>query len=176
VLEHVLRGSASAGLAGMRQRRDRVVRPFLGVRRADTHALCAALGLAVVIDPMNEDPAFTRAVLRRTVLPQLSALARRDLVPVLARQAALLGAESDYLDDLARAAWPGDGPPAARALAAVPLVLARRAVRLWIGPPPPSLAEVDRVLAVASGERAGVQLAGGREIRRSGGLLRLVRV
>ena len=153
-----------------------MARPFLGVRRADTHALCAALGLTVVTDPMNEDPAFTRAVLRRTVLPQLSEVARRDLVPVLARQAALLRAESDYLDDLARAAWPGDGPPAARALAVVPPVLARRAVRLWIGPPPPSLAEVDRVLAVASGEHVGVQLAGGREIRRSGGLLRLLRV
>jgi hypothetical protein len=54
-------------------------------------------------------------------------------------------------------------------------VLARRAVRMWIGPPPPSVAEVDRVLAVARGERRAAQLAGRRDVRRSGGVLRLVR-
>jgi tRNA(Ile)-lysidine synthase len=176
VLLHVLRGSAAAGLAGMRPRRDGIARPFLGVRRADTQALCDALGLSVVADPMNEVPAFTRSVLRHTVLPQLSALARRDLVPVLARQAAVLRAESDHLDELARAAWPGEGQPSALELAALPPVIARRAVRMWVGPPPPSVAEVDRVLAVARGECRGAQLAGRREVRRSGGVLRLVRV
>jgi tRNA(Ile)-lysidine synthase len=176
VLLHVLRGSAATGLAGMRSRRDDIARPFLGVRRANTHALCDALGLSVVVDPMNEDPAFTRSVLRHTVLPQLSALARRDLVPVLARQAAVLRAESDHLDELARAAWPGDGPPSARELAVLAPVVARRAVRMWVGPPPPSVAEVDRVLSVARGERRSAQLAGRREVRRSGGVLRLVRV
>jgi tRNA(Ile)-lysidine synthase len=176
VLLHVLRGSAATGLAGMRPRRDGIARPFLGVRRADTHALCDALGLTVAVDPMNEDPSFTRTVLRHTVLPQLSALARRDLVPVLARQAAVLRAEADHLDELARAAWPGDGPPSARELAALHPVIARRAVRTWVGPPPPSLDEVERVLAVARGERRGAQLAGRREVRRSGGVLRLVRV
>jgi tRNA(Ile)-lysidine synthase len=175
VLLHVLRGSAATGLAGMRARRDGVARPFLGLRRADTHALCDALGLAVVVDPMNEDPAFTRSVLRHTVLPQLSALARRDLVPVLARQAAVLRAESDHLDELARAAWPAEGPPSAPELAALHPVMARRAVRMWIGPPPPSMSEVDRVLAVARGERRAAQLAGRREVRRSAGVLRLVR-
>ena len=176
VLLHVLRGSASTGLAGMRTRRGRVARPLLGVRREETRAVCDALGLVVVDDPMNEDPAFRRAALRHAVLPQLAALAQRDLVPVLARQAAVLGAESDFLDELARAAWPGDGPPVATALAALAPVLASRAVRQWVGPPPPSQSEVARVLAVARGEHRGAQLAGGREVRRSAGVLTLVRV
>jgi tRNA(Ile)-lysidine synthase len=169
VLLNVLRGAAGAGLSGMPPRRGSVVRPLLALRRSDTRALCRERGLDVVDDPMNDDPAFRRVALRRA-LPLLGELAGRDLVPVLARQAWILREESEYLDALARRAWPGD-PPSARALGALDPVLARRAVRAWLGPPPPSSADVERVLAVARGERRGAQLAGGRCVRRSGGLL-----
>jgi tRNA(Ile)-lysidine synthase len=60
-------------------------------------------------------------------------------------------------------------------LAEAPVALARRAVRQWLGPPPPSAAEVERVLAVASGERRSVELAGGVEVTRAGGHLRALR-
>jgi tRNA(Ile)-lysidine synthase len=175
VLLNVLRGAAAAGLAGMAARRGRIARPLLGLRRAETRALCTTLGLAVAEDPMNADVAFTRVALRRQVLPLLESVAGRDLVPVLARQAEVLRAESEYLDDLARAAWPGDRAPSASALAALHPVLAQRAVRVWLGVPPPSHAEVARVLQVARGERRAAQLAGGRAISRSAGELSLER-
>ena len=175
VLLNVLRGAAAAGLAGMAARRDRIARPLLALRRSETRALCAAHGLAVVEDPMNDDVAFTRVALRRQVLPLLESIAGRDLVPVLARQAEVLRAESDFLDDLARAAWPGASEPSASVLAALDPVLARRAVRVWLGVPPPSHAEVERVLQVARGDRRAAQLAGGRGIRRSAGRLLLER-
>ncbi|MEX2100651.1 MAG: tRNA lysidine(34) synthetase TilS [Acidimicrobiia bacterium] len=171
VLLNVLRGAAASGLAGIPARRDRVARPLLALRRHETHELCSALGLTVLDDPMNDDLAFTRVALRRRVLPLLEEIAGRDLVPVLARQAEVLRAESDYLDDLARARWPGDGDLSARALAALHPVLAQRAIRVWLGPPPPSRAEVARVLEVARGACRAAQLAGGRAVRRSGGLL-----
>src|SRR5262245_48977607 len=79
VLLNVLRGSAASGLAGMAPRHGAVVRPLLDVRRADTRALCDALGIAVVDDPMNDDRAFRRVAIRHDVLPYLSALAGRDL-------------------------------------------------------------------------------------------------
>src|SRR5207302_30482 len=101
VLLNVLRGSAGAGLAGMAPRHRRIVRPLLGVRRDETRALCAALGFDVLRDPMNDDRTFRRVVIRHDVLPMLSALAGRDLVPVLARQADILRSESEYLDELA---------------------------------------------------------------------------
>ena len=116
--------------------------------------------MAVLHDPMNDDEAFRRVAVRRRVLPMLEGVAGRDLVPVLARQAELLREESDFLDELARAAWPGAEGASARALVALPPVLARRAVRLWLGPPPPSLAEVTRVLQVAAGEHRATELAG----------------
>jgi tRNA(Ile)-lysidine synthase len=171
VLLNVLRGSATTGLAGMRARRGRVVRPLLATRRAELAALCDALGLPVLCDPMNEDETYRRVALRRTVLPLLEQVAARDLVPVLAGQAEILGEESDFLDALARAAWPVDGDTPARQLAALEPVLARRAVRQWLGPPPPSRAEVARVLEVASGTWRATELAGGRTVRRTEGRL-----
>jgi tRNA(Ile)-lysidine synthase len=175
VLLNVLRGAAGAGLAGMSPRRGHIMRPLLGFRRADTRAMCDALGLAVLDDPMNHDVEFRRVAIRREVLPMLSTLAARDLVPVLARQADILRSESEFLDALASAAWPDDDPPTVAALAALPTVLARRAVRNWLGSPPPSSAEVDRVLAVATGQSRGVELAGGRAVRRSSGRLSITR-
>jgi tRNA(Ile)-lysidine synthase len=173
VLLNVLRGAAATGLAGMRARRGRVVRPLLATRRAELAALCDALALLVLHDPMNDDERYRRVALRRRVMPLLGQLAERDLVPVLAGQAEILGEESDFLDALARAAWPVDGDTPARELAALEPVLARRAVRQWLGPPPPSRAEVARVLEVASASRRATELAGGRTVRRAGGRLRI---
>jgi len=175
VLLNLLRGSAAAGLGAMAPRRATVVRPLLGIRRAETEALCASCGLVPVRDPMNDDPAGRRNWIRHDVLPRLADGAARDLVPILARQADVLHAESDYLDGLAVAAWPGDAAPAAATLAALHPVLARRAVRCWLGPPPPSLADVDRVLAVADGTSRATELSAGRRVWRSGGRLRVAR-
>jgi tRNA(Ile)-lysidine synthase len=171
VLLNLLRGSGSAGLAGMPARRGHVVRPLLGARRADVRAECARRELAPLDDPSNDDLAFRRNWIRHEVLPLLERGAGRDLTPVLARQAEVLRAESGFLDALARSAWPGESGARARDLAALPEALARRAVRCWLGPPPPTLDEVDAVLAVAHGERRAVDLAGGRRVRRSAGVL-----
>lgn len=173
VLLNLLRGSGSSGLAGMPARRGYLVRPLLGVRRADARALCMEHGLVPVDDPSNQNLVHRRNWVRLEALPALSDGARRDLVPVLARQAAVLRAEADLLDELGDAllAEAGGIEPAARVIADAHPALARRAVRRWLGTPPPSLAEVERVLAVARCERRAAQLSGGRRVwRRSGQL------
>ena len=96
-------GAATAGLAGMAARRDTIVRPLLGLRRADVRAVVEARGIRTVDDPTNADVRWRRAWIRHEVLPMLGEGSDRDLVPVLARQAELLRAESDLLDEL------GDG-------------------------------------------------------------------
>lgn len=177
VLLNLLRGAASSGLAAMPARQGDVFRPLLGLRRADTAELCARLRFAPVFDPMNDDRSFRRAWIRHELVPLLERGARRDIVAVLARQADVFREESVLLDELAMASWPtseDSDSPSARALAELPVALARRAVRRWIGPPPPSFDEVERVLAVARGERLGTELAGHRRVVRRRGRLELV--
>lgn len=175
VLLNVLRGAATSGLAGMAAVRDDIYRPLLAVRRCDTEAVCDEMGWDPVRDITNVDETFLRNRIRRTVLPLLNDAASRDLVPVLARQAELLRTEHEFLDGLAVAAWPSPGDdgnrPRVASLVELPLVLARRAVRVWLGTPPASLEDVDAVLRVARGECVAVELAGRGRVARSQGRL-----
>ena len=164
VLLNLLRGAGLDGLGAMSPER----RPLLRVRRAETRALCDELGLSPVDDPMNDDASFRRVRVRRELLPLLDAIAERDVAAVLARQADLLRDDAAFLDDLAAAVDPND----ARALAAAPLPLARRAVRAWLTTKhPPDAATVERVLAVARKEAVGTDVGDGRRVRRSQGRL-----
>jgi tRNA(Ile)-lysidine synthase len=172
VLLNLLRGSASAGLAAMAACQGTIVRPILGLRRRDTREICARLRFAPVADPMNGETRFRRVWLRREVLPLLEAGANRDLRALLARQAEVLRDESDLLDALAADALAAAGdPPRVRDLGALDPAVARRAVRLWLGGRPPSLATVDAILAVVAGERRALELAGGRRVVRRRGYL-----
>jgi len=159
VLLHLVRGAGLAGLAGIRP----LGRPLLGVRRAETRALCGALGLAPVDDESNRDPRHRRNRVRHEVLPLLDDVAGRDVAAVLARQAVLLRDDADLLDGLAAGIDPSD----ARALASAPAPLARRAVRRWLaGEHPPDAATVARVLAVARGEATACEVGQGRRVER----------
>lgn len=183
VLLNLLRGSGSAGLAGMARRRGQLVRPLLHVRRADLRALVERRGLTIAEDPTNADRRWRRAWIRHDVLPMLERGAARDLVPILVRQAEVLRAESELLDrmgdDLVElatgeaTATPAGEPETtdldARRITDAPLPIARRAIRRWLGAPPPSADEVERVLAIARGEIVATQLAADRRVRRSGG-------
>jgi tRNA(Ile)-lysidine synthase len=170
VLLNLLRGAGLDGLAGF----DPAVRPIRALRRRETWALCEELGLEPVRDPSNLDPVHRRNRVRHELLPLLDAIAERDVAPVLARQADVARADRDLLDELAAAIDPTD----ARALAAAPPALARRAVRRWLRvgleQHPPDRATVERVLSVARGGAVACEVGGGRSVRRSRGRLHLL--
>lgn len=172
VLVNLLRGAGLEGLAGIRPGPRH---PILGLRRAETVALCRSVGLTPVADPSNDDPAFVRNRVRHEVLPLLADVAGRDLVPVLDRQAALLAEVADHLRDQAADLDATDG----RALAAAPAAVARVAVREWLRADdperhPPDAATVERVLDVAAGRSLATDVGGGRRVERTHGRLRLV--
>lgn len=65
VLMRLNRGAGVNGLAGIRARQGRILRPLLGVRRAQLLDYACQRGLPFVNDPSNVDPRFDRAVIRR---------------------------------------------------------------------------------------------------------------
>ena len=163
--------------------------PLLGLRRAETVALCAEEGLVPIVDPTNADPAVRRNRVRHELLPLAAEIAGRDVVPLLARTAVLLRADAEVLDEAAGAVDPTD----AHALAQASAGTARRAVRRWLAGPsppeqgiatpgeatpaegtlparvamyPPSAAAVERVLAVARGDVVACEVAGVGRIAR----------
>jgi tRNA(Ile)-lysidine synthase len=148
------------------------------VRRVDLHELAAAVaaaaGVDLVVDPTNEDERFRRNWVRHTVLPLLASGAERDLVPVIARQARVMADEADLLDALADELLDAAGrdEPAVITLRAAPRPLVRRALRRWLGPPWPSLADLARVEAVLDGTHRATEIAGGIRIHRSDGRMR----
>jgi len=163
VLLNLLRGAGADGLAAMRPG---PTKPLLALRRAETAALCAQLGLDPVVDPTNADLALRRNAVRAQVLPLLDAVAGRDVAPLLARTAALLGDDAAVLAAGAAGLDPTDAT-----------ALARRAVRAWLsglgGAYPPDAATVERVLAVARGEARGTEVGARRHVRRTAGRLRV---
>jgi tRNA(Ile)-lysidine synthase len=173
VLLNLIRGAGLDGLAGM----DPARRPLRRLRRAETRALCTALGLEPVVDPSNADPAFRRNRVRHELLPLLDDIAERDVVPVLTRQAEVIRDDVVFLEE--RSA--GLDATIAEHVAMVSPAVARRAVRRWLrdwgpgGPErhPPDAAAVERVLAVARGEAVACEVAGGWRVARTRGRLRL---
>ena len=164
------RGSGARSLAGMTPGAVRsgrlLLRPFLGVRRAETEAACAALALTPWRDPHNDDPVFARVRVRRDALPALEAALGPGVAEALARSAALLRADADALDQWADNAV-ADGL-SVDALAALPAAVRSRVLRRAVvaaGAPSGSVtaghvAEVDRLVVDWRGQRA-VSLPGG---------------
>ncbi|HLH29393.1 MAG TPA: tRNA lysidine(34) synthetase TilS, partial [Acidimicrobiales bacterium] len=167
VLLNLLRGAGVDGLSAMHAGPRH---PILALRRRETVELCSRLGIETVSDPSNRDPRHRRNRVRHELLPLCSDIAGRDVVPVLARQAALMAGDSEVLCALAQLLDPTD----ARALQAGPEPVARRALRRWLtgsGPYPPDADAVERVLEVARGRQRATEVAGGRRVTRSAGRL-----
>ncbi len=165
VLLNLLRGTGSAGMAGMPARRGRIVRPLLGERRAALRAMLDAAAIDYRDDPSNADPAFLRNRVRGELLPLLESL-RDGAVERIGRFAGLAAADDSLLDRVAAVELgrrrTDDGaidwhdPP--------PVALGRRVLRIAIGEPPPSAERIQALLEAAAGSRGGVtiELGGGR--------------
>lgn len=182
VLLRLARGSGARSLAGMAQRSGRYLRPLLAVRRAQTRAACAALGLEPWNDPHNDDPGYARVRVRSRLLPALEAELGPGVAEALARTAAQLRADADVLDELAATAagQVADGQPGlpVPAVGALPEAIRGRVLRaaaLAAGAPASALAqrhitEMDALVTDWHGQR-GVDLPGRVRCRRQCGRL-----
>lgn len=178
VLLALARGSGARALAGIPVRRGNIVRPFLGLRRADTVAACEALGLEPWNDPTNHmDDGPKRSAVRTKVMPQLVDVLGPGVVSGLARSAALLQADADELDRQTRTAMTREVDRAdCDALAALPEAIRRRMIKIVAeeaGAGPLGVVHVgaiDQLVMNYRGQGA-VHLPGGYEARRVRGRL-----
>jgi tRNA(Ile)-lysidine synthase len=139
VLLGLARGSGAASLQGMAPQSGLYRRPLLGIRRSTTVQACADLGVEPWADPHNDDPAYTRVRVRRTLLPALEAELGPGVAEALARTAEQLREDEDAFatmidevaEELSEHIDGGIAVPVA-ALAANPAALRQRIIRFVV--------------------------------------------
>ena len=181
VLLQLLRGAGLAGLSGMAparaggdERAPALLRPLLGVSRAEIERYARRRGLEWVEDESNADERFARNFLRRRVMPLLA-----ELNPAaganLARSAAHLAEGQALARSLAEIDARGtlrDGRLSVAVLAALPRGRAKNLLRWAIAAArvaPPDASRLDEMLRqlVAARTDAAVKIAlDGAEVRR----------
>lgn len=105
LLLRLLRGSGATGLSAMRQRRDEVIRPLLGVSRQAVRRHLATRQLGFREDPTNADPSHFRNRVRHELLPLLETRFNPGIRETLAQTASLLADEAALLGELADRIW-----------------------------------------------------------------------
>lgn len=109
VLQRLLRGSGTRGLAGLAAPSP-IVRPWLGLARAEVREWGARHGVPSVEDPANEDRRYQRVRIRRELLPAMEAASpgAADWLGELGARAAAWRQEVEaYVDTLGIAVLPG---------------------------------------------------------------------
>ncbi|MHB8503554.1 MAG: tRNA lysidine(34) synthetase TilS [Candidatus Acidiferrales bacterium] len=102
VLAHILRGTGLAGLGGIHPRTEFVVRPLLGLRRAELRTYLRSKRQKWREDATNQDTARMRARIRKKLLPLLEREFQSGVVEHLASLAEFAREDEAFLDLLAR--------------------------------------------------------------------------
>lgn len=141
LLMRLARGSGPRGLAGPRpvRRIDGavVVRPMLGVSRADAERICTLAGIAWRHDTTNDDTDLLRNAVRARIVPVLKELSP-GVEKRVSRTATLLRGAADLIEEHAESLLPRSAPEHAtllidrERLRAAPEIVAGEAIRLAV--------------------------------------------
>jgi tRNA(Ile)-lysidine synthase len=170
-----------AGLSGIPESRDSIIRPLLSFSRDETRAYCHEHGLWFHDDPTNLELQYARPRIREKVFPELREI-NVAVEDAITRMARLIGEEDRFLNGMAAAALeqaiaPVNGDFAFLTedieayfhrplLDQLPLVLFRRAIRLATASVGGSLDshQVETVVAGLSARVDGAVTAEGGEV------------
>jgi tRNA(Ile)-lysidine synthase len=178
----LMRGAGLTGLGGIYPRRGMVIRPLLDVTRADLRAYLASIGESWTEDETNDDIGNPRNRIRHRVLPELDRAAGAPTRAAIARAAAVIREDGEWLDALGRARF--DTLACARdpvleldaaGLAETPPPVLRRvlldAMRQRAGGREIGLEHVEAVVALLGTGQGGVDVPGCRVELRGGKLV-----
>ena len=139
-LARLVHGAGTDGLAGLRPRDGKRLRPLLGVRRRETRAYCEERALAFVDDPANADDRFERVAVRERVVAAVEERWGDGAVRAIAVSAGRLAEDADFIEGLADTLFgqlarraPGEVAFDLEAFRLAPRALRRRLLGLAIG-------------------------------------------
>lgn len=180
LLLRLIRGAGVRGLAAMRPEarldRIKIVRPWLGVYRAEIEARARARGLEWREDPFNKDLRLLRSRVRHRLMPLLRKEFAADIAMRLVRTAEILAEEDSWFEASAREALAkcrdhsDPGRLVTPVLAALPQPLIRRIMMLWFAEHrvrDVGFAEIESAIGLLGDLKTSkVNLPGGRFLRR----------
>ncbi len=180
----LIRGAGLTGLSSIHPRRGVVVRPLLEVGRLELQDFLRARDQTWVEDDTNADLENPRNRIRHRVLPELDRAYRGPTRATIARAAALLREDGQWLDELGTRRFDDlaisvrDGLEFdANALTVEPLPIRRRvilrALRTVAGDREVASSHVEAAMAVLSGSCGAAQTPGARLELRAGRLVLL---
>jgi tRNA(Ile)-lysidine synthase len=85
VMMNILRGTGTAGLAGMDFKRNNIIRPLLNISREEIEKYCSVLGLSPRTDSSNLTHEYTRNKIRLGLLPYIEDYFKIDVIESLNR-------------------------------------------------------------------------------------------
>lgn len=171
--ETLILGALRGNPAGMAHRSDRLVRPFLFLRRAETVGACQELGLDTWDDPMNHDSVYRRVAIRQQIIPALTEILGGDAVAPLAAAANRIADDRQLVESLTDLEPTTD----CAELIADPAPVRRRRIAAWlidndIPVQGDQLAAIERLVIDWHGQ-GPITLSGGRTVTREGRHLHL---
>lgn len=179
-----LRGTGSAGLAGMLPRSERkigttiltVVRPLLSIFKERLRNYLIQKAIPFRHDATNDSLIPMRNRLRHQLLPLLDDIVGPTYRNAILRTATILAAEDDYLEKLA-APWATQRTLAIEEMNRLPLALQRRVVHAWLRMhyfSDVGFMEVERVLSLLNPQNAAqINLPQCRHAYRSQGMIEI---
>lgn len=105
ILFRLLRGSGTAGLAGMYPSKDSIIRPLLTFTKADILQYCSSQAVPYAIDRSNEEPVYARNRIRLELLPELERNYNSRIQEALGRTGELLRWDEEYFAQQVKEAW-----------------------------------------------------------------------
>ncbi|WP_414648017.1 tRNA lysidine(34) synthetase TilS [Desulfitobacterium sp.] len=105
VLYRLLRGSGTAGLAGIYPRKGKIIRPFLTIKKEDILDYCQTEQIPYAVDYTNFQPLFVRNRIRLELLPELKKNYNPKVLEAIGRTAEVLRWDEEYLEQQTDKAW-----------------------------------------------------------------------
>ncbi len=133
VLMHLIRGSGMAGLCGIPPKRDNIIRPVLGITRAEIEEYCRENKLLYVTDSTNSETIYTRNKVRLELIPKLTEI-NPGIITGINNLSSILTADNEFIEDCAKKTYNEvvkDGKIDINKLKTMPQSIMRRQLIMW---------------------------------------------